>query len=97
MWLYLLFCICNAFNRIAHVVHVETKAALWEALVYIVAGLYRRGITTLVFLPGKAEIQSVRDALLKEGLVHLDDLHSELDESVIRRVKQPTSHVRGTI
>jgi HrpA-like RNA helicase len=87
------------FNRIAHVVHVDTKAELWLALVSIVASLLRRGITTLVFLPGKAEIQQVREALKKEGIgdAILDDLHAELEDSVIERVKQPSKSVRGTI
>ena len=87
----------------AHVVEVDTMHALWETLHFIVASLYRRGVTTLVFLPGKAEITRVRDALVAmqigpsdtgSDLPVIDDLHGELEPGVIARVKRGTSHTR---
>ena len=87
---------CNASVNIAHVVEIATARTLWDTVAYIVASLFRRHVTTLVFLPGKAEITKVHDALVAMQVSHVDDLHSELDELVIKRAKLPTVHTRCT-
>ena len=86
---------CNASVNIAHVVEFANARTPWDTVTYIVALLFRRHVTTL-FFSGKAEITKVHDALVAMQVSHVDDLHSELDELVIKRAKLPTVHTRCT-
>ena len=87
---------CNASVNIAHVVEIATARTLWDTVTYIVASLFRRHVTTLVFLPGKADITKVYGVLVAMQVSHVDDFLSELDELVIKRAKLPTVHTRCT-
>ncbi len=61
------------------------------AIHHIVLELYKRGYTSLVFLPGKGAIEDAHKWLVKEGLCEtwIADLHADLDPSEMRRVLVP--------
>ena len=92
-------CHTRPFPVQRYVVEVDTMQMLWQTIPFIVANLFRRDITTLVFLPGKAEIENVREVL--QGMLIPSDaicvLHGELDHSVIERVKKKQCYTRCTI
>ena len=96
-------CHTRPFPVQRYVVEVDTMEMLWQTIPFIVANLFRRHITTLVFLPGKTEIANVREALVAmqvpaiyvgSGIHAIEDLHAELEPNVIERVKRPQARPR---
>ena len=68
-------------------------------LTHLVKSLLARGLSVLVFLPGKAEIVQVLQALEKVGVASksIVPLHGELEFEQVQRAKQPTSFPRAVL
>ena len=64
--------------------------------IYITKSLINKGITCLVFLPGKPEIDTVQDGLVKSGIAdtYIFHLHGEMSEDQIKKSKSPTRFAR---
>jgi HrpA-like RNA helicase len=77
-------------------VSIPSLRDIWEAIIYITKSLINKGITCLVFLPGKFEIDTVQDGLVKAGIpeTYIFHLHAEMEEDQIERSKKPTGSAR---
>ena len=51
-----------------NLLEVSSRQFIYDAIVFIACALLRRGVSCLVFLPGKQEIQEVHDAMMKAGM-----------------------------
>ena len=72
-----------------YVVTVSSRDCFYKAIAYIAASLLKRDGTSLVFLPGKSEIEEVSRILVDELQIPNDKvhkLHSDLDETTKNRV-----------
>ena len=73
-----------------------TQDSLYPTLTHLLKSIFDRGLTALVFLPGKAEISDVALALKKGGvearaIVHF---HGELEFDQLEKAKIPTPYPR---
>ena len=77
-------------------VEVPTNADVYVAVQHFCIGVLRKNKTALVFLPGKAEIESVRAALQKAGIDSscLFPLHADMDTAYVYTVTQASNKAR---
>ena len=63
---------------------------------HVTLSLLRKGLTSLVFLPGKAEIYSAMDSIVKAGVETkcVVPFHAELDVLQLDAAKSAASHPR---
>jgi HrpA-like RNA helicase len=77
-------------------VSIPSLRDIWDAIIHITKSLVNKGITCLVFLPGKSEIDTVQYGLIQAGIHHsyIFQLHAEMEEEQIERSKKPTLDAR---
>jgi HrpA-like RNA helicase len=79
-----------------NLVSVPNMDLLYQAIAHIASLLFARRETSLIFLPGKLEIENVAERLRALG-IPLDSIalfHAELDAAVLAKVRIATDHPR---
>ena len=82
-----------------YIVTVATVRLLYEAMAYTAATLLKRGQTLLIFLPGKHEIEQVRDTLVSLGVnaQWVTPLHADLEEHEMQKAMDIVDHPKAIL
>ena len=76
-----------------------TQDSLYPTLTHLVKSVLARGLTALVFLPGKLEIAEVAQMLAKVGVESkaIVSFHAEMEFEQLEKAKKPTRFPRAVL
>ena len=79
-----------------YVAAVTSTAEMYSFVLHLSMSLLRRGLTSLVFLPGKGEISSVLEGLVGAGVdaEFVVPFHADLDDAQLDTAKRGADHAR---
>ena len=87
-------CFERPYSVERYFVAVSSVEEMYSLLTYLLQALLRKGLTSLVFLPGKAEITWVMETLVSSGIENkcVVPFHADLDELQLETAKKVTPY-----